>query len=206
MEHIDEKMTRLELYHRVIDGIATALGYRMGQTYDPEALVAQVEKLAAFKPVSKALVSYFNAETSVDDLYQIFCEWRTAISDIDDIYLDDAGYPTDVALSKISNWSSADGWTELLAFVRTLWAYNEYWSEEKNITTIDLPTYKVVADVYHLSTAGWSGNESLIRALKNNSTFWQSCWHQSQRGGHYILHVKTRSDAINYQYTRQTFE
>lgn len=45
MEHIDDKMTRLEMYHRVINDIATALGYRVGDTFEPEALVEKVKKL-----------------------------------------------------------------------------------------------------------------------------------------------------------------
>lgn len=49
MEHIDDKMTRLEMYHRVIDEIATALGYRLGDTFEPEALVKEVKQLVAEK-------------------------------------------------------------------------------------------------------------------------------------------------------------
>jgi hypothetical protein len=44
-EHIDDKLSRLERYHRIIDDIATVLGYRIGQTYDPEVLVEKVKKL-----------------------------------------------------------------------------------------------------------------------------------------------------------------
>jgi len=53
MEHIDEKMTRLEMYHRVINDIATALGYRMGDTFEPEALVNQVEQLTVYAELAK---------------------------------------------------------------------------------------------------------------------------------------------------------
>ena len=124
-------------------------------------------------------------------------------------YLDKDGYPTEEALDKIARWPHTDGWTELLAFVRELWAYpvnNEFWREEKNVTTIDLPNYKVVADVYHVSTAGWSGNEEIIRALQDNWRFWNFCWEQSSRGGHYVFHVKISSDAVNYQYVRQELD
>jgi len=86
MEHIDEKLTRLHQYHLIINDIAEVLGYRMGQTYEPEALVKQVEKLAALKPVGDALVSYFNGETSEDNLYTVFCGWRSAISDVTPVY------------------------------------------------------------------------------------------------------------------------
>lgn len=112
-------------------------------------------------------------------------------------YLDEDGYPTKEALDKIANWPHTDGWAELLAFVRELWAYNEYWQEEKNVTTIDIPNYKVVADVYRVSTIGWSGNESLIMALQENWMFWTFCWQQSNRGGHYIFHVKNNELSLN---------
>jgi hypothetical protein len=112
-------------------------------------------------------------------------------------YLDEDGYPTEAALEKIEKWDYKDGWTELLAFVRELWAYTEYWREEKNVATIDLPNYKVVADVYYVSTAGWSGNESIIHALEKNWMFWTFCWEQSNRGGHYIFHVKNEVLSVN---------
>lgn len=54
MEHMDEKMMRLQLYHRVIDEIATALGYRLGQAFEPETLVKEVKQLKAVFVAAKA--------------------------------------------------------------------------------------------------------------------------------------------------------
>jgi len=114
-------------------------------------------------------------------------------------YLDDDGYPTEAALEKIEKWDFKDGWTELMDFVCGLWLYAGYgyWSMEKDVTIHDLPTYKKVCDVYHISTAGWSGNESIIRALEKNWMFWTFCWQQSRRGGHYIFHVKNEELSVN---------
>jgi hypothetical protein len=113
-------------------------------------------------------------------------------------YLDEDGYPTEAALEKIEKWDYKDGWTELLEFVRGLWVHRKYcWSMEKNVTTFDTPNYKIVVDVYHMSTAGWSGNESIIRALEKNWMFWTFCWEQSKRGGHYIFHVKNEELSVN---------
>ena len=114
-------------------------------------------------------------------------------------YLDEDGYPTEEALEKIASWPHTDGWTELLAFVRELWLYSDYgfWDEEKNVTTIDFPNYTVVADVYDISTGGWSGNETIIEALRKNWMFWNFCWYQSTRGGHYIFHVKNEELSVN---------
>jgi hypothetical protein len=42
---------------------------------------------------------------------------------------------------------------------------------------------------FDISTAGWSGNESLIRAMEKNSFMWATTWVQSRRGGHYIFEI-----------------
>lgn len=112
-------------------------------------------------------------------------------------YLDEDGYPTEAALEKIEKWNYKDGWTELLEFVRGLWSHSYCWSMEKNVTTFDAPNYKIVVDVYHISTAGWSGNEMIIGALQKNWMFWNFCWYQSTRGGHYIFHVKNEELSVN---------
>ena len=65
MEHIDEKMTRLEMYHRVINDIATALGYRMGDTFEPEALVKQVEQLKAVFVAAKTWKASLDTPTAL---------------------------------------------------------------------------------------------------------------------------------------------
>ena len=65
MEHIDDKMTRLEMYHRVINDIATALGYRMGDTFEPEALVEKVKKLNAVFVAAKAWNASLDTPTAL---------------------------------------------------------------------------------------------------------------------------------------------
>ncbi len=44
---------------------------------------------------------------------------------------------------------------------------------------------------YTISTYGWSGNELIIAALQDRLYFWDSCWVQSRRGGHYIFQIET---------------
>jgi len=90
--------------------------------------------------------------------------------------VDDDGYPTEVMLDKIEKW--AGNYKELMRFIEPYWQYGKagYWSEDEM--------------QYSISTAGWSGNEDIIRALKENHTFWTLCWVQSRRGGHYIFEVK----------------
>lgn len=65
MEHIDEKMTRLQMYHRVIDEIATALGYRMGDAFEPETLVKEVKQLKAVFVAAKTWKASLDTPTAL---------------------------------------------------------------------------------------------------------------------------------------------
>ena len=96
------------------------------------------------------------------------------------MYVDDDGYPTNDMFNVIEDWHYED-FQGLMEFIKPYWQYSSsgYWVENKT---------KHVTE-YHLSTAGWSGNESIIEALRNNMMFWTLCWVQSRRGGHYIFEV-----------------
>lgn len=87
------------------------------------------------------------------------------------------GYPTAGMLSKIATWPGGKhpDWSDFFAYIKAAWAYAEagYWKEKDG--------------VYELSTAGWSGNESIIDAMEKNFVFWPLMWHSSTRGGHYIF-------------------
>lgn len=90
---------------------------------------------------------------------------------------DNDGYPTEEALERIRTWPATD-LRGMMAFVRELWAYPEYWHESER----DGKT------VIAMSTAGRSGNESLIEAMQENRIFWLICWQSHRRGGHYEFH------------------
>lgn len=85
------------------------------------------------------------------------------------------GYPTEEELDTITNWDYKEGFHELMAYIETLWVYADagYWTR--------------TGEEYHISTAGWSGNEEIIQAMQENTIFWAFCWAQSRRGGHYIF-------------------
>jgi hypothetical protein len=87
------------------------------------------------------------------------------------------GYPDDAELKKIAKWP-LDDLEGLLEYVRQRWQYADagYWRQR--------------GGKYWISTAGWSGNESIIGALEENYVFWAICWLQSRRGGHYIFEIK----------------
>ena len=93
---------------------------------------------------------------------------------------DQDGYPPADELERVRAWPIAKAPTftqscaELLTFVRSLWAYENWGWHEKD-------------GVYHVSTGGWSGNEDLADALLNNQMFRAFCWRLSRAGGHYIF-------------------
>lgn len=102
-------------------------------------------------------------------------------------YLDDNGYPTETALNLIRKWH----WLDIkgcFEFIKNIWTYKNYWREDISGEKNGEP-----AVTYHVSTAGWSGNESLIEALMRNEMIWHLSWVQSKRGGHYIFeYIKIR--------------
>lgn len=104
-----------------------------------------------------------------------------------DIFLDDDGYPTENALEAIEkwHWDDARGWFK---FIEDIWYFHDWgWREEDEPHSWDK---NKIVHRYYISTAGWSGNESIIRAMQNNSMMWHLNWVQSQRGGHYIFELK----------------
>ena len=100
--------------------------------------------------------------------------------------LDDDGYPTDAAhdIVEIWHWMDAKGWFE---FIKSIWAYRSWgWHEGEEDHEWDA-SRKVYR--YNISTAGWSGNEGLIRSMEKNGMLWNTQWVQSRRGGHYIFEL-----------------
>lgn len=93
--------------------------------------------------------------------------------------MDEDGYPTEEELDKIKNWPYRD-YKALMAYIRERWAYAEdgYWQQKQGI--------------YYISTAGWSGNEEIIQALKENHVFWGICWESTHSGGHYEFILSKR--------------
>lgn len=93
--------------------------------------------------------------------------------------LDDDGYPTQAALLllKTWNWNDPRGW---LALAKELWSYPDRFNLVEEAGRVE----------YLLSTGGWSGNESVIRAMQENFLLWSSCWVSSARGGKHVLQVR----------------
>ena len=96
--------------------------------------------------------------------------------------LDDDGCPTEEFLQSIRDWPYQQGFNALLEHAMQGHIYDNYW------TRSDSNDGK---SIWNISTGGWSGNESIIEALRENQIFWIVCWYQSRRGGHYIFECKT---------------
>jgi hypothetical protein len=95
-------------------------------------------------------------------------------------YLDADGYPTEEALDLIEKWHYNDprGW---FRFIANIWYLRSWgWAEDRT----ENDKYE-----YTISTAGWSGNEDIIRAMQQNNILWSTTWVQSRRGGHYVFEV-----------------
>lgn len=93
--------------------------------------------------------------------------------------MDKDGYPDESELIQIRQWPMMD-YLGLMDFVKSLW-----WAPDWGW----IRTQVYGDSVFDISTGGWSGNESLISALQDNQTFWNTCWLSSRRGGHYQFSV-----------------
>lgn len=62
----------------------------------------------------------------------------------------------------------------LMRYVQNRWHWGEDWYR-----------YELTNEYheFYFATGGWSGNEDLIGALKENQMFWLVCWWRSERGG-----------------------
>ncbi len=124
-------------------------------------------------------------EQSIVDWKEYYCSKQ----DYD--FLDEDGYPTEDALDLIEKWhfSDAKGWFK---FIHSIWHFASWgWGERE-----EPHEYKENEKVYryHISTGGWSGNESIIHAMQKNEMMWHLNWVQSRRGGHYIFELKEFDD------------
>lgn len=91
----------------------------------------------------------------------------------DEEWLDGDGYPTEAAYQRIKNWPVTLEPVALLDFIGSLWKYPDRWTVDDGIYTV--------------STGGWSGNEDLLAALRENPVYWMTTWVKSVRGGHYVF-------------------
>lgn len=97
------------------------------------------------------------------------------------------GYPTEEELAKVRTWDwrDPDGW---FAYVRSIWHWYELGPHEA-------PCEDGGRVAFECATGGWSGNEEIIGAMKENLTLWGLTAYSWRRGGRY-----------EFRYTRRTKE
>ena len=88
---------------------------------------------------------------------------------------DEDGYPLEEELQELREWNPAD-LHGCMVRVRELWWMPDWGFQRQED-----------GRVYYLSTGGWSGNESIIVALRDNRMWWVLNWEASRRGGHFTF-------------------
>ena len=103
-------------------------------------------------------------------------------------------YPSDDDLLAIEKWEvtwDSSGtrpyYAPFFALLASLWWMPDWgWHEYDGIE--DGQPIRV----FHLSTGGWSGNESLIDAFSRNFIVWSQTFSVHKRGGHYEFRIPRR--------------
>ncbi|RPI54319.1 MAG: hypothetical protein EHM49_03285 [Deltaproteobacteria bacterium] len=102
--------------------------------------------------------------------------------------MDRDGYPTDKELKRIEKWDCIKGSVmDLLEYIESMWHWPEWGFVKRNGRT---QCFRKKCIKLELHTGGWSGNESIIWALKANRMFWRLYWIRSDRGGHYYFEIR----------------
>ncbi len=93
------------------------------------------------------------------------------------------GCPTEDELDSIKKWDISDpkGLVEFLQ--ENFWTPDWCIKVSKGRNCMKEWVMRI-----HISTAGWSGNEDRIRALKIN-WFWMIYWQTHRTGGHYMFEI-----------------
>lgn len=99
-------------------------------------------------------------------------------------YLDEEGYPTDEFLDYLSDYNNFKNVHEIIEIIESVWWMPDWGLTRKQPFTDKV--YKTRVFTYFMSTGGWSGNESIIYALKSNFLFW-NFWKTIRIGGHYTF-------------------
>lgn len=99
------------------------------------------------------------------------------------------GYPTQETLDALIDWPYKDA-LGALRFMQAAWHWPERVTETLRVEEL-LVCGTVEGDVRFLrcSTGGWSGNEDLIFALRDNPMIWSQTWRMSTSGGLHIFRL-----------------
>lgn len=96
------------------------------------------------------------------------------------------GYPTDETLKRIEDWPYTDI-NGCLDFVQSCWHWPDCASNKLRPEEVDIVGERDGERFLRLATGGWSGNESVVCALRNNRVVWAIAWQMHARGGLFIF-------------------
>jgi len=104
------------------------------------------------------------------------------------------GYPTEATLERIECADPADA----LDLARVAWHWPDIVRETLSAPELAIvlvgESLKVGHRFVRFATGGWSGNESVITALRRNRLAWLTTWRLSARGGLYIFEYPKERD------------
>ena len=100
--------------------------------------------------------------------------------------MNDYEYPTDEQLQVIKDWDYKQGFKSLIEYIESLW-WTPDWGFKLYKGRGHFPKSRVFK--LQLHTGGWSGNESIINNLQQNS-FWRLCFYKEIVGGHYWFEIR----------------
>ena len=100
-------------------------------------------------------------------------------------------YPSDDELAAIRSHDryGYDGYTEWLEYVRSIYNWPDRQVQGPTRITDD-PHERQEYDSWDISTGGWSGNEEIMQAMRENFICWSQTWYSHHRGGHYEFRVR----------------
>lgn len=102
---------------------------------------------------------------------------------------DQDGYPTEKTLEVLEHWPFEDV-EGALRFAQKAWYYPEAVTNYLRPAELELVTRNEMGEHFmRFATGGWSGNESVIAALKANTMVWAMTWCLTARGGLYIFQL-----------------
>ncbi len=97
--------------------------------------------------------------------------------------LDEDGYPTEEVLKFITEFNDLRSIDELFEFIRD----NLWWHPDDPGKWVNSRHRRFLR--YRMATGGWSGNESIIRSLRDNFMIWTLTWEASFSGGLHIFDI-----------------
>lgn len=106
-----------------------------------------------------------------------------------DALFNKAGYPSDDSLQLIHEWRPRNGWIDLLEYMNECWCHRmgKVTSERHYNGGLDGKPFLLR---FTFATGGWSGNESVIEAARENEAAWRALHVFSGPGGVHVFEVK----------------